>query len=1179
MTRGKLRLALRLAPVVLGFFAVFCPRVFALNPFLEINQYAHTAWTVRDGFFNGAINAIGQDRVGYLLLATEFGLLRFDGVRAVPWPADEHIARGDIRAVFAASDGRVWIGTALGLSSWKDGHLTDYAELAGQRVLSVLEDTQGTIWVAGYAIPTGRLCAVRDGKADCAGMADEFTRGITSLYQSPSGELWAGAPNGLWRWRPGSPKRYSTPGISSGIRALAKGGGSFLIAIATAIPGGIRQLLDEEVRPYPPLAKYEFAPLSLLEDREGDLWVGTDGQGLLHLRQNRVDRFTSLDGLSGNTVNSIFEDREGSIWVGTDGGLDRFRDFAAATISPKQGLSNAAVNSVLAARDGSIWLGTLDGLDRWKDGEMTVYQRPGRSPVNGEALARVILDNGLPDDNVQATFEDRQGRIWVCSRHGVAYFESGRLIRVSAEPDGFVSTIAGDRSGNLWVSDEYTGLIHYSGSKKIEQFPWAKLGRPDYASAMAAEPSRNGVWLGFRNGDVSSFRDGRLLESYTAGDGLGQGPVNGLTLDADGILWASTEGGLSRIQARPVTTLTTRNGLPCNAAYWMAEGHDLSVWLCMACGLVRIDRPELKAWLANPAYVLKVTTFQSSDGVISHSLTTASSAVGHGPGPSLAPDGKLWFSSINGASFLDPRHLPFNTLPPPVHIEQVTADRKILWQNLSGAAASNLRLPALSRDLEIDYTALSFVAPEKVRFRVKLEGHDAGWKDAGTDRKAFYNDLPPRHYRFRVMASNNSGVWNETGDTLEFSIAPAYYQTNWFRALLAATVLALMWAAYQLRIRQVQMESRRLRDVIETIPAYVWSALPDGSVDFINRRWLEFSGFSLDQALGWGWADALHPEDRARLTEAWRAGIASGDAVEAEARMRSAGGQYRWLLFRIVPLRDRSGKIVKWYGKSMDIEDRKRAEQERERLHQLETDLAHINRVSMLGEMAASIAHEIKQPLAGVVSSASAGLRWLAGDVPNLEKAREGLGRIVRDGMRAGEVIDRIRSLTRRAATPREKLDLNETIREVLALVGEKAKEEKVIIQGQFADDLSPVSGDRVQLQQVVLNLVMNAIEAMSNVGERARELVITNRNIEPDQVQVTVEDSGVGLDPNTITRIFQPFYTTKSSGMGMGLSICRSIVQNHGGRIWATANDGPGTSFHFTLPRYHEKGSNAAGT
>ena len=387
------------------------------------------------------------------------------------------------------------------------------------------------------------------------------------------------------------------------------------------------------------------------------------------------------------------------------------------------------------------------------------------------------------------------------------------------------------------------------------------------------------------------------------------------------------------------------------------------------------------------------------------------------------------------------------------------------------------------------------------------------------ERHATYTNLSPRNYRFRVIASNNSGVWNETGDTLEFSIAPAYYQTNWFRALLAATVLVLMWAAYQLRMWQVQRESRRLRDVIETIPAYVWSALPDGFVDFINRRWLEFSGFSLDQSLGWGWADAVHPEDRARLIEAWRAAIASGEPMEAEARMRSADGQYRWLLFRSVPQRDQSGKIVKWYGKSMDIEDRKRAEQERERLRQLEADLAHINRVSMMGELAASVAHEVNQPLTGIVSNGSACLRFLAGDTPDLEEAREAVRDIVRDGKRAGEVIARIRALTKRTALPREKLDLNETIREVLAIVGDEAKKRSVVIRTQFADDLSPVFGDRVQLQQVLLNLVMNAMEAMSSVDERARELVITTRNIDQDQVQVTVEDSGTGLDPNTMAQ------------------------------------------------------------
>ena len=260
-----------------------------------------------------------------------------------------------------------------------------------------------------------------------------------------------------------------------------------------------------------------------------------------------------------------------------------------------------------------------------------------------------------------------------------------------------------------------------------------------------------------------------------------------------------------------------------------------------------------------------------------------------------------------------------------------------------------------------------------------------------------------------------------------------------------------------------------------------------------------------------------------------------------------------------------------------DISDRVRAEEQRDRLRQLEGDLAHMNRVSVMGELTASIAHEVNQPLSGVVSNASACLRWLAGDTPNVEEAREAARHVVRDGKRAGEVIARVRAMTKRTDASREKLDLNAIIREVLGLVGDEAKKNTVMIRTGFADDVFPVLGDRVQLQQVVLNLVMNGIEAMSSVADRRRDLAITTRNLNSDQVQVTVQDSGKGLDPDTMPKIFNPFFTTKPSGMGMGLSISRSILQAHGGRLWAAANDGPGTSFHFTLPRYQEASHAAA--
>jgi len=349
--------------------------------------------------------------------------------------------------------------------------------------------------------------------------------------------------------------------------------------------------------------------------------------------------------------------------------------------------------------------------------------------------------------------------------------------------------------------------------------------------------------------------------------------------------------------------------------------------------------------------------------------------------------------------------------------------------------------------------------------------------------------------------------------------------------------------------------------------------LDQGTIVDANRSACDSLGYTRQELIGKTPHDFHLDSDRAEI-EAVMGRASAGETVserhwhrrkdgstfpvEAQTTLISYGGR-RFLL-----------KVAR------DISDRVRAEEQRDKLRQLEAELAHLERVTMLGELTASIAHEVNQPLSGVVSNGSACLRWLAGDAPNLEEAREAARRIVRDGKRAGEVIARIRALTRKASTPREKLDLNETIRQVLVLVGDEAKRKGVNIRAQFADDLSPVSGDQVQLQQVVLNLAMNAIEAMSKVGERARELVIATQNIDSDQVQVTVEDSGTGLDPSTMQKIFEPFYTTKPTGMGMGLSISRSIVQSHGGRLWATAKEGPGTVFSFTLPKYTQEESDA---
>ena len=293
-----------------------------------------------------------------------------------------------------------------------------------------------------------------------------------------------------------------------------------------------------------------------------------------------------------------------------------------------------------------------------------------------------------------------------------------------------------------------------------------------------------------------------------------------------------------------------------------------------------------------------------------------------------------------------------------------------------------------------------------------------------------------------------------------------------------------------------------------------------------------------------------------------------GEEVAIDAlQMGATDYVFKTRLSRLVPAIHRAMREA---GEKVELR------QQRERLRQLEAELAHMDRVSIVGELGASIAHEVNQPLSGIVSSGSACLRWLAADPPNLEEARESVRRIVAAGRHAGEVIARIRALTTRSTAPAEKLDLNETIRQVLVLIGDEAKRNNVTIRTLFADGLSAVTGDRVQFHQVVLNLVINGIEAMTSVSDRARELVITTRNIDPDQVQVTVEDSGMGIDPNAIAKIFEPFYTTKSTGMGMGLSITRSILQRHGGGLSVTANRGRGAVFYFTVPKYDEEESHA---
>jgi PAS domain S-box-containing protein len=415
-----------------------------------------------------------------------------------------------------------------------------------------------------------------------------------------------------------------------------------------------------------------------------------------------------------------------------------------------------------------------------------------------------------------------------------------------------------------------------------------------------------------------------------------------------------------------------------------------------------------------------------------------------------------------------------------------------------------------------------------------------------------------------------------TGAAAEFSqrVRNAQGGYRWFLSraepLRASDGTLLQWVGVNLDIEELmhaqealRESERRSRSAIDGIAGLVAIMAPNGELETVNRQIFEYFGRSQEWLKNWGTNDAVHPEDLSRILELFKRAMASENPFNFELRLRRFDGEYRWFDNRGVPIRDDSGRIARWYVLLTDIEDRTRA---LARLEQMQSDFAHMNRVSMMGELAASLSHEITQPIASARNNARAAQNFLDMLPPHLSEVREALGCVVGDTDRAGDIIDRIREHMKKAPPRKRHFDINEAINEIIVLGRSAVIKNGVSVQTRLSEGLFPIHGDRVQLQQVVLNLLLNAVEAMGSREAGAKELLISTEQ-DHTGVLVVVRDSGPGIDPSHLERVFDAFYTTKSSGMGMGLSICRSIIEAHGGRLWAEANEPRGAIFQFTLP------------
>ncbi len=735
-----------------------------------------------------------QTADGYLWLGTNIGLFRYNGSHFSPWisPAGKRLQDSRIYSLAGTSDGSLWIGTGSGASRWKDGELVNYRHPYG-RIEDMLADRDGAVWIVRTqgSDDKGPLCKISISGSRCYNNTDGVPFELaTNIISDTAGNFWIGGYFGLCRWKPGSSTMYFSrdprkqQDVGS-IKSIAAGtDGSVWASVERSGPA----LELEEFRNgswtkhvYRQISARNADVLALFVDRDNFVWLGTAHNGVYRIHGTTVEHFGREDGLSSDAIGSFFQDREGTLWIVTSAGVDNFRDMHVENFSMREGMYADGASTVIAGHDGTIWVGNFQSLN---------FLRNGR-------LSAITEGHGLPGRNVITLFEDHAGRIWLGIDSGLWVYENGSM-RAIRRPNGSllgnVFTICEDIDHNIWVRAG-PNLYRISGYKVQEETTSEEIHR---SYIIAAHPG-GGIVLGTVTGDLIRFKEGKatLLPDNSAGavnqpiHEKEEDPakhVRDLLVKPDGSIWGTSADEFFIWKDGRREALTASNGLPCQDIFALLDDHRGSLWLSSACGLIRIADEEVNRWWNHPHTDVKATLVAGMLDGVQPGMASLK------PQMAVTPDGRIWMVNTRILQMFDPHDTRRNEIPPPVHIEQIIADRRTYMPH------TDLRIPSRTRDLEIDYAALSFVVPKEVRYRYKLEGHDTEWRDPGNGRTAVYSNLSPRAYRFRVIACNNDGVWNETGAELDFRVEPAYYQTIWFRILCSILIVSTLWLLYRLRM-------------------------------------------------------------------------------------------------------------------------------------------------------------------------------------------------------------------------------------------------------------------------------------------------------------------------------------------------------------------------------------------
>ncbi|MBX7221844.1 MAG: response regulator [Blastocatellia bacterium] len=791
MPRFSIREMLRVLYFIafFGWTCLWTPlSAYGLDPNKAITQYNHNIW--QDGLPHNSVTSIAQTRDGYLWFGTYEGLVRFNGVEFTVFDKNNTptFAKNGILALQTTSDGALWIGTnGGGVLRYKDYQFTHFGKadgIANDYILTMFEDSRRTLWIG---TDSGGLCAFQNQHFQVYGVAEGLTdTTVRSINEAPNGDVWIGtASAGLFRFRNGTLTPFMLRTGQSNDTILSMGrDASGAIWVGTG-SGSIYQINHDTIE----LVGHAFQDpiLALYRTREGGMWIGSAAEGLSRIFNGRLSTYGIREGLSNNVVRAIFEDREGSLWVGTDGGINRFKEGKFLNFTIQEGLAGNDARPIFQDRSGAIWIGTIGGgLSCYQDGKFTTY----------------TTKDGLSRNIVRALCQDAAGALWIgTDGGGLCRFQDGKFTTYSTQdglPHHTIRAVTPSQDGGLWVGTYGHGLCYFKDGKFTTYTTKDGLARNVIFGLF--EDRRGTLWVSTFGGGVTWYKDGTWSVLSTK-QGMANDQVWAFYEDqAEDAMWMGTNGGLALYRNGRVTSFTGKQGLVDEGIFQVLEDGKGFLWCSTGKGIFRVNKKVLLD-IANhvtekPAVMVQ---YNKADGLSGNQCSGACFPAGW-----KAADGRLWIPTNAGVTVIDPNNIQVNLQPPPVKIERVTVDGEPVV--LTGP----IEIPPGRDKIEFFFAGLTFLAPEKVRFRYKLEGYDRDWLDAGTSRSVRYTNLPPHSYRFRVIACNNDGIWNEQGDQIQFSLRPYLYQTNLAILFYLATFGALVFGGVRYRTATLRHRNEAL---------------------------------------------------------------------------------------------------------------------------------------------------------------------------------------------------------------------------------------------------------------------------------------------------------------------------------------------------------------------------------